>query len=113
MFLTDMATQVATTRGIVTGIPRKKLAKYKAWVRTLPCPCGCNKPVEFQHLKHTLQMSGTNLKAPDILGHPACRWLHDEIHGSPRYYKYSQIRWIFETLARAVADGVLQVHDES
>ena len=107
-----MAMELRNTRPIVTGIPRTKLAKYKAWVRTLPCPCGCGRPVEFQHLKHTLHMSGTRLKAPDILGHPACRELHDYIHAAPGLYSLLQIQWIFETLARAVAVGVLQVHDE-
>ena len=106
-----MALQLANTRPIVTGIPRTKLAKYKEWVRTLPCPCGCNRPVEFQHLKHTLHMSGTKLKAPDILGHPACRNLHHNIHAMPKFYDKLQVIWIFETLARAVAVGVLQVHE--
>lgn len=106
-----MPSQLVSKRPIVTGIPRTRLDKYKAWVRTLPCPCGCHRPVEFQHLKHILNFSGTSLKAPDILGHPACRELHGFIHASPRLYKYNQVRWIFDTLARAVAVGVLQVHD--
>lgn len=104
-----MATQLQS-RPIVTGLPRTKLETYKAWVRTLPCPCCGKKPSEFQHLKHTLHMSGSSLKAPDILGHPACADLHRKIHAEPINHAYLQIKWIFETLARAIAIGVLQVH---
>lgn len=99
------------SRPIVTGIPRTKLDTYRAWVRTIACPCGCGDAVEFQHLKHALHMSGVGLKAPDILGHPACRDLHTKIHAKPDDYKERQIIWIFETLATAIAVGVLQVHD--
>ena len=56
-------------------------------------------------------MSGTALRAPDILGHPACNDLHRKIHAKPRNYSELQVKWIFETLARAIAVGVLRVHE--
>lgn len=57
-------------------------------------------------------MSGTALKAPDILCHPACHVLHTAIHAEPDNYKDRQVQWIFATLAIAIAVGVLVVNDE-
>lgn len=57
-------------------------------------------------------MSGTALKAPDILCHPACHALHMKIHAEPDNYKHQQTQWIFTTLAMAIAVGVLVVDDE-
>lgn len=101
------------SRPIVSKLPRTRLSKYRAWVRTLPCPCGCGTVVECQHLKHTLNMSGTALKAPDILCHPACHELHMKIHAEPDNYKQQQTLWIFTTLTIAISVGVLVINDET
>ena len=57
-------------------------------------------------------MSGTGLKAPDILCHPACHELHVKIHLEPDNYKERQVQWIFATLAIAISVGVLVITDE-
>ena len=58
-------------------------------------------------------MSGTALKAPDILCHPACHELHMKIHAEPDNYKQQQTLWIFTTLAMAISVGVLVINDET
>ena len=57
-------------------------------------------------------MSGTALRAPDILGHPACHELHTKIHNDVAAYKERQVRWIMETIAHAVAIGRIVITED-
>lgn len=58
-------------------------------------------------------MSGTALKAPDVCTHPACNELHRKIHATPLLYADLQVQWIFDTLAKAIHQGVLIINEET
>ena len=84
-----------------------KLPKYLAWVREQPCvSCGAWPPSEAHHVKAVCHLSGAGMKCTDLAVMPLCRLHHDNEH---RFPTEMQIKWAFQTLDKAVEEGILVV----
>lgn len=84
-----------------------KLPKYLSWVREQPCvSCGAWPPSEAHHVKGVCHLSGAGMKCTDLAVMPLCARCHMNEHRLPTE---KQILWAFQTLDKAVEEGVLEV----
>ncbi len=79
---------------------------YLDYVKSLPC-CHCRRPGRDPHHLMVKGASGMGMTAPDIAVVPLCRICHTMIQ--PHAKDYPQLKWLIETLNRALIDGVLVV----
>ncbi len=82
-------------------------AKYKKWVKTLPC-CLCESDgVDPHHLTGVGNMGGMGTTAPDTMLMPLCRLCHDMMHQNPTLWP-DQWQHIAQTLNKAISQGVIK-----
>lgn len=79
---------------------------YLDYVKTLPC-CHCGGPGRDPHHLMVKGTSGMGMVASDIAAVPLCRSCHDMVQ--PHAKDYPQLKWLIETLNRALLDGALRI----
>jgi len=83
---------------------RYRNKKYRDYIKTLECCCGCGKPADDCHHAIGVGEGGTALTASDLLTMPMTRGCHTKIHNTPEIWP-EQWRWIAKTLEKAIEDG--------
>lgn len=78
--------------------------KYLDWVKTLPCVV-CAAPADDAHHIKGAGLGGMARKPPDWAVMPVTRGCHQLIHRGA--HQDRQWGWVYYTLARARADGIL------
>ena len=85
-----------------------RLARGEPCYVRLPEVCGDPQTVVFAHLR-LIGISGAGLKAPDIIGCPACYACHDEIDRRTSHYSRDvaqmahyegAARWLYQLIKR-------------
>lgn len=85
--------------------------RYLAWVRTLPCACGCGKPADVAHHPYSVVMKGAATKVPDYLAIPLSDKCHNRLHQDVATWECvygPQMHHAAFTMLQAIHDGVLQ-----
>ena len=79
---------------------------YLDYIKTLPC-CHCQRPGQDPHHLMVKEVGGIGITTPDIAAVPLCRICHTMIQ--PHAKSYPQLKWLIQTLNRALIDGALKI----
>lgn len=105
---------MAFQQAVKFGYAKLKPCKpYLAWVKSLPCCCGCGNPADHPH--HPIDVGGyhgTGSKAPDVWAIPLTDGCHRELHADVNEWEAKhglQLEHVALTMLQAVHEGVLRL----